>query len=294
LPAIVPPRTLVTAGFFPRRWDNSAVSTRRLLRFFLLAYAISWAFWIPAAAAAAGVVRPVPSTYLHLAGGLGPMLAALILTVVSGDRAGFNRLLRRSVSGGRWIALGVLIPAVLFVVSSGIVAVVLRQTLDLSAVGRSVELPEWPRPAYWLASLVCYGYGEEVGWRGFALPRLQAQMSALRASLLLTIGWALWHVPLFFFSPGLSQLDGAGIAGWLLSLALGSILLTWLFNSSGGSVAAVAAFHASLDIFITSPVAPALTSVMGALLTIGALALVPMFGARDLASRSRIVETDGV
>ena len=103
-------------------------------------------------------------------------------------------------------------------------------------------------------------------------------------------GPAGWHLPLFAFSAGLSQLDVAGTAGWLVSLCLGSILLAWLFNSSAGSIAAVALFHAALDIFIASPVSGQLASVMGALLTLGTLALIPTFGAENLARKPRIVE----
>ena len=144
---------------------------------------------------------------------------------------------------------------------------------------------------YWLANVVFYGVGEEVGWRGFALPRLQPRASALRASLELALIWAGWHAPLFVFSPGLSELGLPGTIGWLVSLGLGSILLTWLFNSSGGSIAAVALFHGALDVFM-SPVAPELQSVMGALLTIGTLLLIPVFGGENLARRPRIVEPD--
>jgi uncharacterized protein len=72
------------------------------------------------------------------------------------------------------------------------------------------------------------------------LPRLQAHASAFRASLVLAFGWAAWHAPLFAFSPGFSNLGLVEAIGWLVSLILGSILLTWLFNSSGGSIAVVA------------------------------------------------------
>lgn len=92
----------------------------------------------------------------------------------------------------------------------------------------------------------------------------------------------------------LSQLGLPGTISWLVSLGLGSILLTWLFNSSGGSIAAVSLFHAVLDILITSPVAPDIQSVMGALLTIGTLFVIPMFGAENLARRPRITARSAV
>jgi membrane protease YdiL (CAAX protease family) len=217
------------------------------------------------------------------------MLAAVVLTFVVGGQPAVSRLAKRCVSGGRWIAIAVLIPAALFLASSAIIAMFSDVAIEWTNTGRSTEFPVFPRPLYWLANIVFYGFGEEVGWRGYALPRLQTRASALRASLALALVWAGWHAPLFVFSPGLSELDLLGTVGWLLSLGLGSILLTWLFNSSGGSIAAVALFHAVLDIFITSPVAPDLQSVMGALLTIGTLLLIPVFGAENLARRPRIV-----
>ena len=113
--------------------------------------------------------------------------------------------------------------------------------------------------------------------------------AALRASLVVALAWAGWHVPLRV-QPQLSSLGLAGATGWLVSLVLGSILLTWLFNSSRGSIGAVPLFHAALDIFITSPVAPQLPNVMGALLTVGTLGLIPVFGRQDLSRQSHVVE----
>jgi membrane protease YdiL (CAAX protease family) len=139
---------------------------------------------------------------------------------------------------------------------------------------------------------VFYGFGEEVGWRGFLLPRLQAKASAFRASLVLAFGWGAWHVPLFAFSHGLSSLGPAAAIGWFASLTLGSILLTWLFNSSGGSIVAVAFFHAALDIFIGSPVAAQLPNVMGALLTVGTLLLIPVYARTNLSRQHRVVEPE--
>ena len=263
-----------------------------LAAFFVLAYAVSWLLWAPAALAHLGWIEPVPSRYLHLAGGLGPMLAAAMMTVVVGGRSAFSHLAGRCFSGGPWLALALAIPAVLFLLSAAIASGFLGETIDWSSVGRSTELPELPRPFYWLANVVFYGFGEEVGWRGYALPRLQARFSALRSSLLLALGWAGWHLPLFTFAEGLASLSAGGAVGWLVSLALGSILLTWLFNSSGGSVGSVALFHAALDIFMTSPVVSSdfLPNIMGALLTIGTLLLIPVFGRENLSRRPRVVE----
>jgi membrane protease YdiL (CAAX protease family) len=254
--------------------------------FFLIAFAFSWAFWLPAAAAALGWIDPVPALTLHFLGGLGPMVSAIVVTASSAGPEAVRELAARARSGGAWVAVAVLLPVAVFGLSALIVSEVYRAPLNWRALGTSAEAPTLARPAFWLATLVCYGYGEEVGWRGFALPRLQARSTALHAAILLTLPWAAWHLPLFAFSPGLASLPAPAIAGWALSLALGSILLTWLFNASGGSVAAVAAFHATLDILITPAVSPHLPSVMGAVLTVGAVLVIPLAGQRHLARRA--------
>jgi membrane protease YdiL (CAAX protease family) len=267
-----------------------SMRNRPLLWFFGLGYAISWAFWFPAVVASFGWSGPIPFRYLHLAGGLGPMLAAMIVTSLTEGRPGLTRLAKRCATGGRWIIIAILIPAALFLLATAIIAVFYRAPIEWPSIGRSTEFPELPRSIYWLANVFFYGFGEEVGWRGFALPRLQSHTSALRASLLLAVGWAGWHMPLFAFSSGLSNLGMAGAGGWFMSVVLGSILLTWLFNSSGGSIGAVALFHAALDIFISSPVAAPLPNVMGALLTVGTILLIPVFGRKDLSRRPRVIE----
>jgi uncharacterized protein len=267
-----------------------SIRNRPLLWFFALAYGHSWVLWFPAVVASLGWIAPVASRLLHLAGGLGPMLSAVIVTSLAEGQPGLARLAKHCTTGGVWMFIAILIPAALFFFATAIISVLFGAAIEWAHIGSSTEFPELPRSVYWLANIIFYGFGEEVGWRGFALPRLQSQASALGASLVLALGWAGWHVPLFAFSPGLSNIGLAGATSWLASLFLGSILLTWLFNSSRGSIGAVALFHAALDVFITSPVAAQLPNVMGALLTVGTLLLIPVFGRQDLSRRPRVIE----
>lgn len=147
--------------------------------------------------------------------------------------------------------------------------------------GKSAEYPNLPPPLYWLCSVIFYGFGEEVGWRGYLIPRLQEKWSALRAALLFTPLWAVWHIPLFWAAPGLSQMDAAAIAGWGLSLALGSVLLSWLYNATG-SVAPAALFHGTIDIAFTSPGPLLLQTVLGAEVTILALGVILLMDPQTL------------
>jgi membrane protease YdiL (CAAX protease family) len=123
-----------------------------------------------------------------------------------------------------------------------------------------------PLGVYALAVLIFFGFGEEIGWRGFALATLQRRFHPFAATFIVTGIWAIWHVPLFFFSPGMMALGAGGVVGWLFSLVTGSFLLTLLFNRAGGSVLIAACFHAAMDLAFLGP--PEVMIGVGAMTTI--------------------------
>jgi len=99
---------------------------------------------------------------------------------------------------------------------------------------------------------------EEPGWRGFALPRLQQRPGPLVGTLVLGLLWALWHLPLFLFDPGYGGV-GTGFAGFMVPYAtfvLGTLALTviftWVFNNTHGSLLLVMLLHASYDTAYTT------------------------------------------
>ena len=86
--------------------------------------------------------------------------------------------------------------------------------------------------------------GEEIGWRGFALPRLQEAHDALVSSIVLGLFWAIWHVPMWIAS---------GIVGFYLlrsvvTITTYAILFTWVYNNTGGSLLLAWLFHTSTTI----------------------------------------------
>ena len=270
-------------------WDR--LVRRPLLSFFVLANLFSWLAWAPLVIAGLGWTTIRFSPYLHLVGGLGPMVAAIVVTAACDGRTGLTRTIAMCIGARgrlRWVAFAVAAPVVLFAVSAAAVRVAGQGQVVWANVGRSIEYPALSRGVYWIANVFFYGFGEEVGWRGFALARLQARKSALTSALLIGAAWAAWHLPLFAFAGGLSSMGIAGVAGWLCSIFTGSILMTWLFNASRGSVLAVALFHGVLDIVMSSPVEGPLTSVMGASITIFGLALPLIFGAANLSRGRRV------
>ncbi|MGH2570590.1 MAG: CPBP family glutamic-type intramembrane protease, partial [bacterium] len=257
--------------------------------FFALACGISWLVWAPLWLPAFGVDGLPVLPLQHELGALGPIAAAFLVSAAESGKAGPRDLLRRMVlwrGRMRWVAIALLGPFAILGVAVAVAAAFGDARPSLAGLGRSRELPELPVLAFLAVHLVTFGWGEETGWRGFALPRLQARRSALAATLLLTAGWALWHAPLFLYRPAYTSMDATGFAGWLVSLATVAILLTWLYNESGGSILVVALFHASMDAVLTSPAAsPLVASVMGMLVTAWGIAVLVAGGPARLSRR---------
>ena len=258
-----------------------------MLRYYLLACATSWAIWMPLTAFALGWTTTPGSRWLHLLGGFGPALAALVIAATCGGGT-VRRMLLRLARLDRWVALAVAGPVALYL-AAAVGVMLVGGAVELGRTGASLEFPELGLVGGALANIVCYGLGEEVGWRGFALPRLQRTMSATRASLVIAGLWAAWHLPLFAFS-GMAAMGPVEVVGWLSSIVAGSFLMTLLFNASRGNLLAVAVFHGTLDVLMNSPVGGSLQGAMGALVTVAGLTLPFVFGRANLAPSARIAD----
>jgi len=268
---------------------RSLVRRHPVSAFFVLACAVSWIFWIPLALVAEGIELPVLPLQ-HYYGALGPVTAALVTAAIIAGPAGPGQLwdaLRRRGVALRWYLVALFGPVVLFALSATACGWYGGSTIDLGQYGRSDEFASLGLLGTWVVHTVTFGIGEETGWRGFALPRLQARHNALTATLLLTVFWACWHIPAFFYRPGYSTMGPGEIIGWFFSLLTGSILLTWLYNSSRGSVLVVALFHGSIDVAFTTKADPAVMNGMGFLIVIWAMTVLLIAGPVNLSRGGR-------
>jgi len=117
---------------------------------------------------------------------------------------------------------------------------------DLPAVGdfgRYTGLPDVGVIGVVFLAIVVNGFGEETGWRGFAVPTLLQRFGPLGAALVVFPVWALWHLPYFFLLESYQSFNLFTLIGFLVGLAYGSIVLTWLYLGTGGSILAVAIWH---------------------------------------------------
>lgn len=214
----------------------------------LLAYALSWAYWIPMALTGQ-IVRPGGGV-THFPGLLGPLLAAVAATALLEGKAGLRRLL---VAMGRWrIGWGwwaVALASPLLVMAAAIAALALAGAgvPSWADLMRFSGLPVMNVLTIFAVVLLVNGFGEETGWRGFALPRLQERHGALTGTLVLAVLWAGWHLPLFAILESFRGFSAVELPGFLLGITAGAFVLTWLFNRTGGSILAVAVWHASYN-----------------------------------------------
>jgi membrane protease YdiL (CAAX protease family) len=205
----------------------SVVRRHPMIAFFVLAYAFSWWPWpLYALGLAPGYIL-----------GFGPFAAALVVLPLTHGKRGVVGLLKamgRWRVGLKWYAAALLLP---IGVAAG--ATVLNVLLLSAPTPTPAELGAWPGliPTYLLLLLIpgIGGAWEEPGWRGYALPKLQAGRSALSASLILAVVWALWHLPLMAY----------GTVPWsdIAYVTAVSVVYAWLFNSTGGSVLLAMLFH---------------------------------------------------
>jgi membrane protease YdiL (CAAX protease family) len=222
--------------------------------YLVVTYAVTWSAWLPLAAPRSleGGGVTVGFAPRYLLGLLGPMVGALVTTILAGGRSGVRdlaaRMVRRRV-GARWWAVAFGLPLGIAIAWYAGLAVAGQSLPPPSVFGEFNGLPIMSVPAMWLALTLINGFGEETGWRGFLLPRLQAKRSPLKASLILAVLWGIWHVPAFWVTETYRLMPVATIPMFLLGLASGSVFLTWLYNGGGSSVLVVAVWHGTFNLF---------------------------------------------
>ncbi len=249
------------AALIEQSTDSSSLAVRLLRRhplisFFLMAYAISWTYVIVFL-----IVWPLPDTIVtDTPELLGPVVAGFVMTAVMSGRTGVWQLLRRFVMWrvrGVWYVYALLaIPALYFI---GV-------ALVPGALG-SFKVPSLAMsllyPLFFVVVLVLDGpLLEEPGWRGFALPRLQTRWGPLLGTVILGIMWAGWHAPQYFtktFAAANGGLSVSGVIVFLLAVVSFSVLITWAFNSTGGSLLIAILIHTAVNFTqgLTSDLFPA-------------------------------------
>lgn len=192
---------------------------------------------VPAISFVSDVRGPIWAIVLFLIGPFVPSLLAIFLTWRKEGESGLRSLGRRILQfklGWRWYAVTFLI----------VIAGTLGQVLISKFIGNPFDAYVFvTQLGSFLPLLILGPLSEELGWRGYALDRLQTRWNALASSLIIGLVWSLWHLPLFLI-PGTSQHEmGVPFIGFLIKLTSSSVLYTWLYNNTQRSLWSAILLH---------------------------------------------------
>jgi uncharacterized protein len=282
---------------------NKASSSSLVRRYpipilFLLVLGLTWPFMIVDVLGSYDILPFRVPVVLWLVMGYMPTLAAVIVTGLTQGREGIHALFRKILIahvGFKWYAFAVF----------GLAAICVIVILLGNLFGATTDNPIIPAemaaagPLVLLLNavlgLIVRGIlnGEEFAWRGAALPRLQAKYNALTSSLMLSVPWILFHLPLFF-TKGSTQ-ENMSFICYAVQLAATSILFTWLYNNTRGSVLLAYLMHAAMNTWTSFFAIDAANQFQGWILTSMFVALavivVIVLGAENLSrTNNRIQE----
>jgi uncharacterized protein len=264
--------------------------------FILLAYALSWTVFLLLALNHHHKINlfPVTTTYWqlenigHAAGGLGPVIAALVALFIFHDKERRKHYLQgysfKKIKRIGWLLA--FSPFLLFGICLLAGRIIHQQWFDISAYFVQNKLNDPFNLLAWFLPVLLYGFGEEAGWRGYLLPQLQAKNNAFMSTLIVTLFWLCWHLPTFFYR---YQLKGGAYLGFSLGLFAGAIWLTFLFNYTKGSILAVSTWHFCFNL-VSMLVKDdlVLSAIMSAMVMIVGGVILVKFDAESLSPVQRI------
>lgn len=266
--------------------SHSSPRDHQVFQFLGLTFLLTWGVWIP-------LVILGWDTHLMKMGTFGPTFAALILIIRGRGKSGLIKLGQKltlwRVSWG-WYAFVFLGPPLIML---GAVQIYTW----MGGAGLTYN-----DPGQWYLTIPIFFFvlftsvlGEEIGWRGFALPGLLEKHNALAASLILGVIWGLWHLPLFWMAGDFHR--EIPFFPFLLQCTASAVIYSWLYVNTRGSLLIAHLFHAVSNTAAgLLPVLPGDTggSLQPFYLTVGLLVLAAMVVVILFGVNLKLSETDGV
>ncbi|MGZ9223514.1 MAG: CPBP family glutamic-type intramembrane protease, partial [Anaerolineales bacterium] len=222
------------------------VKNSPITAFFVLTFVIAWSIWLPV-----GLLAPQYFLLTVIPGAWAPSISAVLLTGLAEGKTGIRQFLGKLLKwrvGFQWYLI------VLF----GIAAIAYAAVgINLLFGGRVPEilLPDGLPPDTWLVVLpilflvnifVGGPLAEDIGWRGYILPKLRERMNALNASLVIGIVWVLWHAPFYFFPEGRVAVGHVPFIWFALMTIAWSVLFAWVYVNTE-SILMPVLFHAAIN-----------------------------------------------
>ncbi|MFX1448303.1 MAG: CPBP family intramembrane glutamic endopeptidase [Promethearchaeota archaeon] len=218
-----------------------------------ISYSITWSILFPLSLVF-NELNIIDREIWHSLGSIGPSIGGIISLYLLMKKEGLKTLKARlSIFPGMRLMIIAFAPLIILLITLLIEHLFglfnLSVFLQQNSITNSLSFIVFILPS------LCYGFFEEIGWRGFLLPHLQGKYSALKSTLILTVIWWFWHFPAFFY-----RFDFIFAFVFMLPLMLtGSVVFTYLFNQSQGSLLMVIILHISYDLVTSHEISIAAT-----------------------------------
>lgn len=263
---------------------------KTLLVYFFLSYFFSWIIFIMLALNHHKIIFLFPDDAAHARtqdvwhalGGFGPFLGAIITLKLFFNKNSIRNFLKsysyKDLTTNRLIIA--LSPILYLIFAIFVDRFINHEWFSVSDFFRSNQLLSPINFLAWFFPLITYGFGEEAGWRGFALPFLQSKYSAFVASCILSVFWVCWHIPSFFYR---YELNSAMLIGFILGIFAGSLWLTFIFNYTRGSLLAVSIWHFTWNMVSMIGQTEMVAATMSTLIMLLAVYVVLKYKGKNLA-----------
>jgi membrane protease YdiL (CAAX protease family) len=221
-----------------------------IYKFFSLTFLFSWLLWLPGVLITHNLLPASKSLLtisnnLNWIAGIGPTFAAVLLVLIYQGKSGLKVLLKRILQFkiGIWYFPAVLLLPLVIIAAHLINTLFFNASLPETGLIRE---PLWI-PVVFIVFFILQ-FGEEFGWRGYALDNLQSRMNALNSSIILGSIWAIWHIPMFL-SSGFGHYDyHLPFAQFFITFVLISILMTWIQNNTRNSLLPAFIIHTQINL----------------------------------------------
>lgn len=263
-----------------KTWFTNWVKRSPIVAYFILVFGIEWLLMF----LLSSLVPPMIALFI---GSWLPNAVGLLVTGVASGRTGLRELLSKVIRWHidlKWYAVALFLPIAVAFLAIGLYALFGYELPNFAPVDQLL--------AVFLLSVFTGALGEELGWRGTALPRLQARWNALISSVVLGVLWGLYHLPSFLLS-GLPLQNAPLIPFMLCALGL-TVLVAWTFNHTDGSLIPVFLFHFAFN-FIGNATgifgSPVLVWLLAGVMILGAITVIVFEWTRF--TRKHIPSTEG-
>lgn len=248
-----------------------------------ISYSVTWSILFPLSLVF-NELNVIEREIWHSFGSIGPSIGGIICLYLVMKKKGLKLLKERlSIFSGTILLIIAFAPLIILLIS--LLFEYMFGFFNLSVFLQQNSITDSITFIVFILPSLCYGFFEEIGWRGFFLPHLQGKYSAFKSTLILTIIWWFWHFPAFFY-----RFDFIFAFAFMLPLMLtGSIVFTYLFNQSQGSLLMVIILHITYDLVTSHEISIIATILVSVFYVFMDIRIFKKYGTTHFSTLERVI-----